>query len=327
MMFMEHILLGFKIMMMYIIDDVPRWIREAVALKNAQERAASSKNRINQYAKGEYDAREADKDIGKLVRRQSLLQTFAEAGKSLAQRKSTVPLPPPSLHLPLQQPASPRDTDDQSIQTIGDEPSERPLLRKRAGTFLSHLTGRSHSKQGEPSGKYPPDSPRTPVLAQPLPLGSDEQIRREDSALDEVAQLTAEPSFHSAESLDSDEADATLSVHQPHTASPVDRLVNETQTPFGFDPSQMMILICLPLVLQYLQITPWLYLPAAVLFFGYLQAKKDRIDRKMAMGIVADPTLLKLILEEMPNWPTDGEFQQLVGSTHAILCFVTPANF
>lgn len=92
----------------------------------------------------------------------------------------------------------------------------------------------------------------------------------------------------------------------------VERLSKETSTPFGFDPALMMILICLPLVLNYFRITPWLYIPAAVLFFGYLQSKKDRIDRKIAMGIVSDPTLLKLILEEMPSWPTDSGFQQMV---------------
>ena len=94
--------------------------------------------------------------------------------------------------------------------------------------------------------------------------------------------------------------------------TPADRLVKEATSPYGFDPAHMMLLICLPAVLNYFQITPWLYLPAAVLFFGYLQAKKDRIDRKIAMGIVSDPTLLKLVLEEMPSWPTDSEFQQMV---------------
>eukprot|EP00598_Pedospumella_elongata_P011471 CAMPEP_0184996276 /NCGR_PEP_ID=MMETSP1098-20130426/55838_1 /TAXON_ID=89044 /ORGANISM="Spumella elongata, Strain CCAP 955/1" /LENGTH=186 /DNA_ID=CAMNT_0027522693 /DNA_START=16 /DNA_END=572 /DNA_ORIENTATION=+ len=93
--------------------------------------------------------------------------------------------------------------------------------------------------------------------------------------------------------------------------TPTDRLVKETASPYGFDPAHMMILICLPMALQYFNITPWLYLPLAVLFFGYLQQKKDRIDRKIAMGIVTDPTLLRLILEEMPSWPIDGEFQQL----------------
>ena len=73
------------------------------------------------------------------------------------------------------------------------------------------------------------------------------------------------------------------------------RLLEEQQTSkFGIDPLSMTALTVLPAALQYWGISPWLYIPCAVLYFSYLQAQKDRNDRKLAIGIVSDPALIKL---------------------------------
>ncbi|KAJ1438492.1 hypothetical protein B484DRAFT_392303, partial [Ochromonadaceae sp. CCMP2298] len=48
-----------------------------------------------------------------------------------------------------------------------------------------------------------------------------------------------------------------------------------------------------------------------MLYFSYAQAHKERADRKAAVGIVTDPKLLRLVLEEMPSWVNDSEHQRV----------------
>lgn len=71
-------------------------------------------------------------------------------------------------------------------------------------------------------------------------------------------------------------------------------LEEQTSRKFGFEPLSLTLLVALPPLLQHLGAPLWLYGPAALLYFSYLQATKNRDDRKMAMGIVSDPTLVKL---------------------------------
>ena len=71
-------------------------------------------------------------------------------------------------------------------------------------------------------------------------------------------------------------------------------LEEQTSRKFGFEPLSLTLLVALPPLLQHVGAPLWLYGPAALLYFSYLQATKNRDDRKMAMGIVSDPTLVKL---------------------------------
>lgn len=75
----------------------------------------------------------------------------------------------------------------------------------------------------------------------------------------------------------------------------ISRLLAEQQSSkFGLDPLGLTVVVVLPAALQYWGISPWLYIPAAVLYLSYLQVQKNRFDRKMAIGIVSDPALIKL---------------------------------
>lgn len=282
MMVMEHVLLGFKVMMMYVIDDVPRWIREAIAQKNALEREAAAKARLTKYSAGDdnFEAGAAD-------------STFMTSTRSAPTKEQ-------SANFRRKQSSSTMKDggDEASISTIG---ASEPPSPHHPTSFLSRFASRGQSMSSTVSHAQAPS---------PLNLPPDAPaLSRTGSAYRMTAPASNTSSDFVDSPLDTAEVEGSTAVTK---LSPVDRLVKETTSPFGFDPAQMMILICLPLALNYFQITPWLYIPIAVLFFGYLQTKKDRIDRKMAMGIVSDPTLLKLILEEMPSWPTASEFQQMV---------------
>ena len=370
-MVMEHVLLGFKIMMMYVIDDVPRWIREAIAQQHSMQREASTKERINLYAEGELDPKSSLSPRNH--RRGSQTMAFLQSLAGRTPRSGVLPLNgagDAALHNNPTGGNTPRlatansaitsassgrsptamssERDDVSVLT---SETERPHMHKRAAKFLSHLTGRSHAKHAHahaPAATSPTaaaPAPMQPIHApsQTLPAVSPrpDLSRAQDSLLDEVAEYTefpeprgarnasALPYTMSMESMENEDTydgtangGSTLRKSLLKKETPTDRLVKETASPYGFDPAHMMILICLPMALQYFNITPWLYLPLAVLFFGYLQQKKDRIDRKIAMGIVTDPTLLRLILEEMPSWPIDGEFQQLVSRPAKVQLFL-----
>lgn len=91
----------------------------------------------------------------------------------------------------------------------------------------------------------------------------------------------------------------------------VSKLEKQCDTQFGFDPMNMMLLVATPLLLQYFHLSPYLYFPISALCFGYLKAQKDRADRKAAIGIISDPAIMKLVIEEMPSWVSDAEFQRV----------------
>lgn len=79
----------------------------------------------------------------------------------------------------------------------------------------------------------------------------------------------------------------------------ISRLLTEQQSnKFGVDPLSLSAVVVLPAALQYWGFSPLLYVPCALLYYSYLQAQKDRSDRKMAMGIVSDPALIKLGKDE-----------------------------
>ena len=77
-------------------------------------------------------------------------------------------------------------------------------------------------------------------------------------------------------------------------AAAVTRLAKEATSQFGFNPTTAFSLVLLPPALQHFGVSPWLYVPIAAGVLLYLQAKKDRQDRKAAIGIVTDPELMQV---------------------------------
>ena len=91
----------------------------------------------------------------------------------------------------------------------------------------------------------------------------------------------------------------------------VDTFCRQFNSRYGFDPLTVTLLLVLPPVLYHTGCSPWLYLPIGVLFLSYLQATKDRIDHQAAIGIVSDPALIRLIVQELPSWISDSHFQRV----------------
>jgi hypothetical protein len=77
--------------------------------------------------------------------------------------------------------------------------------------------------------------------------------------------------------------------------SSLSRLLDDQVTQkFAFEPLSLTLLVALPPLLQWLHVPFWLYIPVALVYFSYLSAEKARNDRKIAIGIVTDPHLVKL---------------------------------
>jgi len=88
-------------------------------------------------------------------------------------------------------------------------------------------------------------------------------------------------------------------------------LQQELSHTIGYNPIALTSLFLAPMALQTADISPWFYVPLSILFLSYLQAEKDRSDRKAAIGIVTNTNVLRLVEEELPSWIRDSEFQRL----------------
>jgi hypothetical protein len=91
------------------------------------------------------------------------------------------------------------------------------------------------------------------------------------------------------------EAEQQCRAQEAARNSSLSRLLEEQVTQkFAFEPLTLTQLVALPPLLQWLQVPFWLYIPVALVYFSYLSAEKAKNDRKMAIGIVTDPHLVKL---------------------------------
>ncbi len=79
----------------------------------------------------------------------------------------------------------------------------------------------------------------------------------------------------------------------------------------GFHPIILLSIVFLPYLCAYYNFPLLLYIPIALLVLTYIQSQKDRADRQIAVGVVTDANLLKLIGQEMPSWFHDSEFQRV----------------
>jgi hypothetical protein len=91
------------------------------------------------------------------------------------------------------------------------------------------------------------------------------------------------------------EAEQQCRAQEAARNSSLSRLLDDQVTQkFAFEPLSLTLLVALPPLLQWLHVPFWLYIPVALVYFSYLSAEKARNDRKMAIGIVTDPHLVKL---------------------------------
>jgi Synaptotagmin-like mitochondrial-lipid-binding domain/Calcium-activated chloride channel len=89
------------------------------------------------------------------------------------------------------------------------------------------------------------------------------------------------------------------------------RIEKEHATSFGFNPSTIFLLVFVPYLCHYIGVPTWIYIPGAAAILLYLQAVKDRQDRTAALGMVADPAIVKYMLKEMPAWVSDSSYQRV----------------
>jgi len=111
-----------------------------------------------------------------------------------------------------------------------------------------------------------------------------------------------QPTDASTRQTDNDRQASTVPIPTITAASPVmssreyhlSRLLQQhTTSPYTFNPVSITLLTLLPALLHQLNISMWTYVPLAVLYFSYLQVAKDRNDKKLAVGIISDPNLIK----------------------------------
>jgi hypothetical protein len=119
-----------------------------------------------------------------------------------------------------------------------------------------------------------------------------------------AAETPHESHHKSAHSYVDGEAEQQIKAQAAARDTAIARLLDEQTTQkFGFDPFSLSLLVGLPVLLPQLGVPAWAYLPVAVMYFSYLSAEKTRNDHKMAVGIVTDPHLVKLGMQQARFFP------------------------
>ena len=128
------------------------------------------------------------------------------------------------------------------------------------------------------------------------------------------------------------------------------KLQTEYASQFGYNPLVLMSVLVTPLILITFNVSPYFYLPIALLLLSYLKAKQERHDRKSAMGIVDDANvsrvvsvlmvlscfsfylwkerasidicnvyqILKYVIEEMPGWVKNADVERANWLNHTL---------
>lgn len=193
--------------------------------------------------------------------------------------------------------AQPSETDQSGKQ--GSGPST-PYTPRTPGTAAGGTSaGTPMARRGS---MFLPSMPS-------LMLGSPAANKTPKSFIEE--QLASEEALLSQNASDKNVHKRTKAVEKLHSEAAVHKLVKECNSQYGFDPLNMSVLVAVPPLIQHLGFNPFFYIPLAVMYFSYLQAAKDRSDRKTALGIVSDPGLIKLVVKDLPRWVSDSEHQRV----------------
>jgi len=259
---MGHVLMALKSAITYVIDEVPIWVKEALARKRIQLEEGKAESRL-----AEYTAIVQNRLYQRMAEEEEEEEKQAEERRQLLQQEE-------------------EDESEQGggivgavggllggIQSAGAHTLRNPIssigsgIKGTIGTSM-HAVGRIGSGLSSAMG-----------VDHLLGRG----INRGD-ACHYGAAMAVSAADMQRQLLAKSTAEAAIAhiAQQQHSKQ------------FGFDPLSMMLLFGLPPLLFYSGISPFLYLPAALLFFSYLQAMKNRDDRKAAIGIISDPALLKL---------------------------------
>ena len=89
------------------------------------------------------------------------------------------------------------------------------------------------------------------------------------------------------------------------------QIQKDTMTRFDFNPMTISYVTFIPYFLFYYNMPLYYYIPLSLVIFSTLQSHKDAADRSSAVKLVSNPNILKYVLEEMPSWVSDSEFQKV----------------
>ena len=194
----------------------------------------------------------------------------------------------PSTPLPILQAGAQRRTEARAAHM------HRRLLLHSQSLHASSMSGTASAEEG---GAF-----------EALRQGASSVLHTPMKVADTIssALLPNSDSNHTSNTNPNPSTSATPHLHDTHIAHNTDPapsntkeaniarlLVQQTTTLYAFNPLSCTLLTILPALLHQLRVNTWLYFPLAVLYFSYIQAAKDRNDRKLAMGIVSDPQLIK----------------------------------
>jgi hypothetical protein len=169
-----------------------------------------------------------------------------------------------------------RDNGGDDANTANSSPDGREASPTRMGTTASQLAGSVGRAVG---GVVDAGMNAANTLAGGV-YGAEERRRSDNTEHRAAMDIEAEQQCRAQEAARN---------------SSLSRLLDDQVTQkFAFEPLSLTLLVALPPLLQWLHVSFWLYIPVALVYFSYLSAEKARNDRKMAIGIVTDPHLVKL---------------------------------
>ena len=98
---------------------------------------------------------------------------------------------------------------------------------------------------------------------------------------------------------------------------------------FSFNPRTVMLVTFIPLILLHFKLSIYYYIPITILFFSYLQNKKNKIDLSIALGIASNTDITKILqylksieigsdmsstnhstVSILPSWINDSDYQR-----------------
>ena len=128
-------------------------------------------------------------------------------------------------------------------------------------------------------------------------VDSEDAVNLSSGGLHAQSDLLAEPSTSSSSS--------SSASRDPRVEA--SRLAAAATTHFGFNPSTLVAIICVPALLQYYGLSVWIYMPISAAYLLYMQMLKERNDRMAARGILSDPGVLKSVVKDMPSWVNNSD--------------------
>ncbi len=111
------------------------------------------------------------------------------------------------------------------------------------------------------------------------------------------------------------EKDSDKDLYSGNKSDSILSMYSATNSPYLFgisNPVQMTALFSTPLLLNWFRVSPLLFIPASFFYFAYLQTEKERIERQLAINIVANQSTLGAFLQDsMPSFIRDHDVQRV----------------